>query len=236
MWLAEVDEALTEWELRIRRFFLAASIRISSALLTATLSGLEIFRSKLSDSTSRLLWHKKGGQSSYPADRAIFIRWITYPPFDCESANFHFSIFSILILSPILDLSHPGQHIYLLNPVDFHGLRKWTIHRLIWRILAEACSICVRVCISLSICFAGIQKSGHYDSFVDFEFCCWWDSQLYSLLDHGYEHTRTAYCQDRWTNVSCLEFSAIYKDTFLELVVTWPYLVHQPGQSYRQLS
>lgn len=43
MWLAEVDEVLTEWELRIRRFFLAASIRISSALLTATLSGLEIF-------------------------------------------------------------------------------------------------------------------------------------------------------------------------------------------------
>ena len=71
----------TEWELRIRRFFLAASVRISSALLTATLSGLEIFLSQLSDSTSRLLWYKKGSQSSYLADRAIFIRWVTYPPF-----------------------------------------------------------------------------------------------------------------------------------------------------------
>lgn len=55
MWLAEVDEGLTEWELRIRRFFLVASVRISSALLTAKLSGLEIFLSQLSDSTSRLL-------------------------------------------------------------------------------------------------------------------------------------------------------------------------------------
>ena len=55
MWLAEVDEVLTEWELRIRRFFLAASVRVSSALLTAKLSGLEIFLSQLSDSTSRLL-------------------------------------------------------------------------------------------------------------------------------------------------------------------------------------
>ena len=55
MWLTEVDEVLTEWELRTRRFFLAASVRISSALLTATLSGLEIFLSQLSDSMSRLL-------------------------------------------------------------------------------------------------------------------------------------------------------------------------------------
>ena len=60
----------------------------------------------------------------------------------------------------------------------------------------------LRACLHFTVCFAGIQKSGHHDSFVDFVSFVVVEirnSTVYLIIYVYMKHIWTAYSQDRAT-------------------------------------